>query len=56
MSVAGALAAKRDYKSMLDSLEVMKDEVMANAPTITDAIFSISLREAMTKTGRRQKL
>ena len=31
MAVAGALAAKRDYKSMLDSLEAMKDEVMANA-------------------------
>ncbi|MDE5876006.1 MAG: hypothetical protein K2H47_00645 [Muribaculaceae bacterium] len=31
MSVVGALSARRDYKTMLDSLLSMKDEVMTNA-------------------------
>lgn len=55
MSVAGALAAKRDYKSMLDSLEAMKDEVMANAPDHYRRYFLDQLARGYDEDGQTAK-
>lgn len=55
MAVAGALAAKRDYKSMLDSLEAMKDEVMANAPDHYRRYFLDQLARGYDEDGQTAK-
>lgn len=55
MAVAGALAAKRDYKSMLDSLEAMKEEVMANAPDHYRRYFLDQLARGYDEDGQTAK-
>lgn len=55
MAEAGAWAAKRDYKTMLDSLLAMREEVMANATDGYKGFFLDQLARGYDENGRSEE-
>lgn len=55
MSIVGALCAGRDYKTMLDSLLSMKDEVMANATDSYKVYFLDMLARTYDENNQTQE-
>lgn len=52
MAVVGAICAKRDYRTMLDSLLAMRDEVMANASEGYRIFYLDQLARTYDENGR----
>lgn len=52
MAIVGAYAVKRDYKSMLDTMLAMRDEVMANATEGYKEFFLEQLARSYDSNGR----